>query len=93
MINTVTISARARKDLRQCPIHIVRKFMAWVEAVQLEGLESTRRLPGFHDEALKGTWKGLRSVRLSRAYRAIYRIQDDGVIEFVLIETVSKHKY
>ncbi len=36
---------------------------------------------------------GYRSIRLNRSYRAIYSIQDDGFLEFVLVEAVSKHKY
>ena len=93
MINTVTLSVRAKKDLRRCPEFIVGKFMAWVGAVQLDGLEQTRRLPGYHDEPLHGEWKGYRSIRLNRSYRAIYSIQDDRVLEFVLVETVNKHEY
>jgi len=67
--------------------------MAWVGAVQLDGLEQTRRLSGYHDEPLHGEWKGYRSIRLNRSYRAIYSIQDDGFLEFVLVETVNKHEY
>lgn len=67
--------------------------MAWVGAVQLDSLEQTRRLPGYHDEPLHGEWQGHRSVRLNRSYRAIYSIQNDGVLEFVLVETVNKHEY
>jgi proteic killer suppression protein len=93
VINTVTLSVRAKKDLRRCPVFIVRKLMAWVGAVQLDGLEQTRRLPGYHDEPLHGKWKGHRSIRLNRSYRAIYSIQDDGLLEFVLVETVNKHEY
>lgn len=67
--------------------------MAWVGAVNLEGLEQTRKLPGYHDEPLRGAWQGYRSIRLNRSYRAVYSIEDDGVVEFVLVETVNKHEY
>lgn len=93
MIKAVVLSARARKDLRQCPAHIVRKFMAWVGAVQSTGLEEVRKLPGYHDEVLKGQWSGYRSIRLNQAYRAIYAVQDDGTIEFVRVDAVNKHEY
>jgi toxin HigB-1 len=93
VIRTVSISRRARKDLNRCPAHIVQSLMAWVGTVQLDGLESIRRLPGYHDEPLLGEWRGHRSVRLSRAYRAIYVIQQDRSIDFVLVETVTKHEY
>ena len=93
MITVVVISTGARKDLRKCPTHIVRNFMAWVGSVQAIGLEVTRRLPGYHDEPLKGQWQGYRSVRLSQAYRAIYSVRDDQTIEFAQVETVNKHRY
>jgi proteic killer suppression protein len=67
--------------------------MAWVVAVQIDGLEQVRRLPGYHDEPLHGEWKGYRSIRLSRSYRAIYILQEDGFLEFVVVETVNKHGY
>jgi proteic killer suppression protein len=67
--------------------------MAWVGAVQLDGIQETRRLPGYHDEPLHGEWRGHRSIRLSLAYRAIYTIQSDGVVEFARVETVNKHRY
>lgn len=93
MINVVVLSTTARKDLRKCPSHIVRKLMAWIGSVQSVGLEATRKTPGYHDEPLKGDWKGHRSIRLSRAYRAIYRIKENDSVEFALIQTVNKHEY
>jgi proteic killer suppression protein len=93
VIRTVTLSSRARKDLRRCPAQIVRKLMAWVGSVQLDGLEQTRKLSGYHDEPLHGPWRGHRSVRLSRSYRAIYAIRTDDAIEFVLVETINQHRY
>ncbi len=35
--------------------------------------------------------RGQRSIRLSRSYRAIYEIHEDGVSELVSVEEVSKH--
>lgn len=94
MIFTVALSDRAVKHLRKCPKHILRNLMAWVGAVQLDGLEEVRRLPGYHDEPLRGEWEGYRSIRLSRAYRAIYAIrEDDEGTELVQVETVNKHRY
>jgi proteic killer suppression protein len=45
------------------------------------------------DEPLSGDRKGQRSVRLNRAYRAIYIQNKDGEIELVTIIEVNKHKY
>jgi len=92
MIHQVVISKKTQKDLKKVPMHIVNKLMAWVESVETEGLENVRKVPGFHDEPLHGQRTGQRSIRLSKAYRAIYRIVADK-IEFVLIEEVNKHDY
>jgi len=56
-------------------------------------LEEVRKIPGYHDEPLKGRRAGQRSIRLSKAYRAIYVLLESGSIEFVSVEEVSKHDY
>jgi len=81
------------KQLDRVPLHILEKFRAWVLAVETDGLRSTRTLPGFHDEPLKGKRKGQRSIRLSRAYRAIYIESKDGHIELIEVIEVNKHEY
>lgn len=92
MITTVVLTAQARKDLRNSTAQIVRKFAAWVRFVEQEGLEVARKIPGFHDEALKGDRKGQRSIRLSQAYRAIYVVVK-GEVHFAEVQEVNKHKY
>jgi proteic killer suppression protein len=54
---------------------------------------AVRKIPGFHDEPLKGDRKGQRSIRLSKAYRAIYVIGNSGNIEIAEIIEVHKHDY
>jgi len=93
MIQRVELSKRARKDLARVPRHIAIKLDYWIAAVEKDGLEQVRKVPGFHDEPLKGFRAGQRSIRLSRAYRAIYRVVAKDTIEFVLIEEVNKHEY
>ena len=93
MINVVVLSHRAQKDLRVAPRHVATKLLYWVGEVEANGVEETRRQTGFHDEPLKGHRKGQRSIRLSRAYRAIYVIRRNGTLEFVSVEEVSKHDY
>ena len=92
MIDTVKLSKRAKKDLPKLPSHIVDKLFVWIEAVENDGLQEVRKIPGFHDEPLKGDRKGQRSIRLSKAYRAIYEVKKDGV-EFVEVQEVNKHEY
>ena len=93
MIHDVVLSRRAQKDLKSAPRHVATKLLYWVGEVETNGLEETRKQPGFHDEPLKGQRRGQRSIRLSRAYRAIYVIRRDGSVEFVSVEEVSKHGY
>ena len=92
MIRRVEITKRAQKQLGRVPAHVRDKLTLWVMAVELEGLEEVRKAPGYYDELLKGRRTGQRSIWLSRAYRAIYRVKRDGV-EFVSIEEVTKHEY
>jgi len=81
------------KQLRKVPRHVVIKLMAWVEATEADGLEETRKIPGFHDEPLSGQRQGQRSIRLSRAYRALYRIEVHDRVPTARIEEVTKHAY
>lgn len=92
MITHVEITRRALKQLRKLPRHIVDNLMIWVAAVELDGLEVVRKVPGYHDEPLKGERAGQRSIRLSRAYRAIYEVKK-GTVEFASVEEVNKHDY
>ncbi len=92
MVRSVVLSDAATKRLRRVPQFIAIKLAAWIEAVEVEGLESVRRIPGFHDEPLHGTRRGQRSIRLSKAYRAIYVIVGASPT-LVRIEEVHKHDY
>ena len=91
MIHEVDLT-NAKKDIRKVPLHIQTKLLGWVDDVEERGLEAVRKIPGWHDEPLKGTRKGQRSIRLSRSYRAIYIIKK-GRAEFVSVEEVNKHEY
>ena len=93
VINVVELSRPVLKQIRRVPRHVVDKLLGWVRLVEQQGLESARRIPGFHDEPLHGRRAGQGSVRLSKAYRALYRIDDRGAVEVVVVEEVSKHGY
>jgi toxin HigB-1 len=98
MINIVDLS-NAKKDIRKVPLHIQLKLFGWVDDVEERGLEEVRKIPGYHDEPLKGKRKGQRSIRLSLSYRAIYITKkSEGelageFVEFVSVEEVHKHEY
>ena len=91
MIHEVDLT-NAKKDIRKVPLHIRTKLLGWVDDVEERGLEEVRKVPGWHDEPLKGDRKGQRSIRLSRSYRAIYVVKKT-FIEFVSVEEVNKHEY
>jgi proteic killer suppression protein len=93
MITKVQISKKALSDLKRVPKFIRLHLELWVAAVEEEGLLNVRKIPGYHDEPLKGNRAGQRSIRLNRSYRAIYVIKDDGSLEFVEILEVNKHDY
>ena len=80
------------RDLARVPKHIALKLQDWVEDVEDRGLQEVRRIPGYHDEPLKGALQVSRSIRLSRGYRAYYTIVNDTA-EFVRVERIDKHVY
>jgi proteic killer suppression protein len=92
-IYDVSLSKRATNDLFKVPRHVVKKLHAWIDNVNTYGLREVRKVPGYHDEPLHGVRQGQRSIRLSKAYRAIYEIQQNGSIEIVLVLEVNKHEY
>lgn len=89
----IKIDKSARKQIRSVPPHVAAKLRAWMKAVHRFGMGRVRMVSGWHDEPLKGKRQGQRSIRLSRAYRAIYVIGAEGDIEIVLIREVHKHDY
>jgi proteic killer suppression protein len=92
VIRSVVIADSAQKQLRKVPRHVAEKLADWALAFEAYGLEEIRKVPGYHDEPLKGKRAGQRSIRLSRAYRAIY-VVSQGTLEFVSVEEVHKHDY
>lgn len=57
------------------------------------GIDKMRTIPGFNDEALKGDRRGQRSIRLNKAYRAIYTENEEKEIVIISILEVNKHEY
>jgi proteic killer suppression protein len=89
----IILSKTAKKQLALIPDHIFRKYLYWVDLLQTIGLLESRKYQGFHDEPLKGTRKGQRSVRLSKSYRVIYREVYPGKYEVIEIMEINKHEY
>jgi len=97
MIKEVLITKHAGKQLKKIPVYIVNSLLTWIDNVENIGLDATKKIPGYHDEPLKGRRKGQRSIRLSISYRMIYRIVErerkNKTVELASIEEVTKHKY
>jgi proteic killer suppression protein len=93
VINRVDVSPRAEKSLGKAPRHVAVKFLYWKQQVEEHGLSVVSKLPGYHDEPLKGKLKdACRSIRLAQGYRAYYRIVGTAV-QNVLVEEVNRHDY
>lgn len=93
MICDVELGRRAAKQIERVPRYVAQKLLEWVRAVEVEGLDEVRKLPGFHDEPLHGRRRGQRSIRLTRAYRAVYVESHRDGLALVRVEEVSKHDY
>ena len=89
----VTWHKFVEKQLDRVPEMIVRKFRLWVALVEESGIREVRKAKGFHDEPLKGDRQGQRSIRLNKAYRAIYVESKTGAIELIEVLEVNKHEY
>lgn len=92
LIKTVRLSDSVQKQLRKMDVRVRTKLLAWAMAVEKDGLEKVRRIPGYHDEPLSGDRKGQRSVRLNKHWRAIYVIEGDQV-RIALVVEVIPHSY
>ena len=92
MQTRVKIEDKLLDKVARMPPQIGRKLLFWIEAVAHDGIEAVRKVPGYHYEGLRGKRAGQRSIRLNKAYRAIY-IEVEGEPVVIEIIEVSKHKY
>ena len=81
----------AVKILKRTPRHIQMNYLAWKRIVEIEGPAGLRAIKGFHDETLKGRWKGCRSSRLSGQWRVIYSVEQEECIVYVI--EINPHDY
>lgn len=89
----VVWSKKVSKQIERLPQYIEQKFQLWVESVRLLGIIEVRKKAGLHDEPLKGYREGQRSVRLNKAYRAIYIETESGSLKVIQVIEVNKHEY
>lgn len=82
---------RVARRLSKLPDEILKRYEKWKDIVEVSGPEGLRLIKGFHDEALRGEWKGHRSSRLGLQYRVIYRVEADQLQVMVL--ELTPHDY
>ena len=87
----VSTTKTFEKQLTKCPQEIRRKALGWIFSVQKFGIRYMRKIPGHHDEPLRGKRQGQRSIRLSRSYRLIYR-EVNKCVHIQLLE-INRHDY
>jgi toxin HigB-1 len=85
--------SRVKKQLKKVPSFVVKSLNQWVRAIELDGLFATQKIPGYHDEPLRGERKGQRSARLNRKWRVVYTVEKDQSINIVRVEEVMAHDY
>ncbi|MBN1555921.1 MAG: type II toxin-antitoxin system mRNA interferase toxin, RelE/StbE family [Phycisphaerae bacterium] len=79
------------KKLSSIPKEILKRYEKWKDIVRISGPQGLRSIKGFHDESLKGKWKGYRSSRLGLQYRVLYRIENKKL--YVQVLDVNPHDY
>ena len=82
---------RVYRQLSSIPDEILKKYEKWKDLVTFSGPEGLRLIKGFHDESLRGEWKGCRSSRLGLKYRVIYKVVRGQVL--VQVVNITAHDY
>jgi len=82
---------RLEKKWRKLPKQILKKYELWKSIVRYNGPRKLLEFQGFHDEALKGRWKGYRSSRLNIQYRVVYETFEKE--NLVRVEDIIPHTY
>lgn len=89
----VFLSKKAEKQLQKLPLQIKEAVFLWAKTVEKIGIHEARKCSGYHDEPLKGSRSGQRSVRLNRAYRLFYEETNKKIEVTILVIEVNKHDY
>ncbi len=79
------------RKLSRIPVEVLKRYEKWKDIVEISGPPGLRLIKGFHDESLRGEWRGHRSSRLGLKYRAIYRIENDKF--YVRVIDITAHDY
>jgi proteic killer suppression protein len=79
------------RKIGKIPVEVLKLYEKWKDIVTLSGPKGLRLIKGFHDESLKGKWRGFRSSRLGKQYRLIYKIEDKKL--YVKVIDITPHDY
>jgi len=82
---------RVVRRVPRLPVEILKRYEKWKDIVRISGPAGLKAIKGFHDEALRGEWKGHRSSRLGIQHRLIYRVVAQELI--VLVIDITAHDY
>ena len=82
---------RIGRRVQRLPVQVLKRYEKWKDIVRISGPTGLRLIKGFHDEALRGEWKGQRSSRLGNQYRVIYSIVGREVLVEVI--DITAHDY
>jgi addiction module RelE/StbE family toxin len=82
---------RLSRKFRSLPIEILKLYEKWKDIVRISGPNGLRAIRGFHDEALRGQWKGFRSSRLGQKYRVLYKIESRKLL--IKVVDLTPHDY
>lgn len=93
MIHQVEVTRRAERSLAKAPKQVAAKFFYWKRQIEEHGIELVMKIPGYHDEPLRGKLKGhIRSVRMALGYRVYYRVIG-STVKCIQVEEVNRHDY
>jgi len=82
---------RVAKAIPETPLQVLKRYEKWKDIVRVSGPQGLWVIKGFHDEALRGKWKGRRSSRLGQQYRVIYQVEAQEIIVYVM--ELTAHDY
>ena len=82
---------RVSKKLSRFPAEVLKRYEKWKDIVRISGPGGLRLIKGFHDEALRGEWRGHRSSRLGIQHRVIYRVEAQEILVEVI--DLTAHDY
>jgi len=88
---TILEHRKVAKQLQSLPKKVLERYEKWKDIAMISGPRGLRFIKGFHDEALRGEWKGCRSSRLGLKYRVMYEIVESEVL--VKVVNLTAHDY